>query len=441
MLALADEPIPGTIQVAYQPPPTDKTASKTEPKVGTAGDKKAAEPPSRAGSASHAPATSQAPREPKAPALPRTGGAGKSEVEPEFRPLDDLLQREIRDTISRNRTLEIMKTKIQAAYDYLNKLREQVLPAEIGGVPAMNAEQRTKALTDYAARHGLKYGITPLMSPLELHDAAEQYPIALASEPVDNPFQNREPVSVLQEVFGTPMESLFQPAQADDHDAHRFAFWKVEDVDGHVPALEEPGVREAAIRGWKIETFAQKHADTRAKELADLVRKSTKPMAESLAGQTVTNKPKGPAVVVVPTPPFSWYTVSSTAPEGLMPQTTPKLSDIVGVKSPDEAFMKAVFDEMRVGDVKAIPNLGGSIYYVVRVKSRHPENAEEMAAFRARFMKENFFGSFFGHSTYEYLNASSEQQLINDWTQRLFTKYSVKRNMEEEPVRQRRRTG
>jgi hypothetical protein len=58
-------------------------------------------------------------------------------------------------------------------------------------------------------------------------------------------------------------------------------------------------------------------------------------------------------------------------------------------------------------------------------------------------MKENFFGSFFGHSTYEYLNAPPEQKLLSDWAERLFTKYSVKRNADEEPVRQtrsRRRT-
>ena len=127
-----------------------------------------------------------------------------------------------------------------------------------------------------------------------------------------------------------------------------------------------------------------------------------------------------------------------------MPQTTPKLSEIVGVKDAGDAFMKTVFDEMKVGDVKAIPNVGGSVYYLVKVKTRHPENAEELAAFRARFMKESFFGSFFGHSTYEYLNAPVEQTLLRDWTDRLFAKYSVKRNMDEEPVRQtrsRRRMG
>jgi SurA N-terminal domain len=439
MLALADEPRDRTIQLAYQPAPAGKTSgnptapAKSNP---NAEPKRESTSPSAAG-------VSQEPREPKPPALPRTA-SGKGEAEPEFRPLDDLLQREIRDTILRNRTLEVMKARTQGAYDDMVKLREQLIPAEVGGEPAMDATQRAKALTEYASKHGLKYGITPLLSPFELREQSEQYPIASASEPVDNPFQNREPISVLQEVFGTPPESLFQPAQADDRDVHRFAFWKVEDIDGHIPSLEEPGVREQVIRGWKIETYAQKQAETRSQELADLVRKSNKPMAEALAGQKLTKQPKSLAVLVSPTPPFSWYTVSSTAPEGLMPQTTPKLSDIAGVKDAGDAFMKTVFDEMKIGDVKAIPNMGASVYYVVKVKTRHPDNAEELAALRTRFMKENFFGSFFGHSTYEYLNAPAEQKLLSDWVDRLFAKYSVKRNMDEEPVRQtrsRRRVG
>jgi hypothetical protein len=437
MLALADEPSARRVQVAYQPTPTQKDPKAEQKKE--ANQKK----PANGAPAPHPTATSHQPSEPKAPALPRTA-SGKGEAEPEFRPLDDLLQREIRDLILRNRTLEVMKARTQGAYDYMAKLREQVIPAEIGSEPAMNSEQRSKALADYAAHHGLSYGVTPLLSFTELRDAPEKYPIAAAAEPVENPFQNREPVSVLQEVFGTPLDALFQPAQADDRDTHRFAFWKVEDVDSHIPALEEPGVREAAIRGWKIETYAQKQAETRAKELADLVRKANKPMAEALVGQTVTKQPKSLAVLVVPAPPFSWYTVSSTAPEGLMPQTTPKLSEVVGVKEAGDAFMKTVFDEMKVGDAKAIPNMGGSVFYVVKVKTRHPENAEELAAFRARFMKENFFGSFFGHSTYEYLNAGAEQELLRSWTDRLFVKYNVKKNADEEPVRQtrsRRRTG
>jgi hypothetical protein len=438
MLALADGPIGSSMQVAYLAPPQGK-----ENKSGT--ENKSPKPAAASapkGSQDKNTAQQQA-KEPKAPALPRAGSA-KGDAEPEFRPLDDLLQREIRDLILRGRTVEVMRARIQGGYDYMVKLREQVIPAEIGAEPAMNAQQRAKALTDYATQHGLKYGITPLMSPQEMHDAAEQYPIANAAEPMDNPFQNREPISVLQEVFGSPPETLFQPAQADDRDTHRFAFWKVEDVDAHIPAFEESGVREAAIRGWKIENYAQKQAETRAKELADLARKSNKPMAESFVGQTVTKQPKSLAVLVLATPPFSWYSVSSTAPEGLMPQMTPKLSEVVGVKEAGDAFMKTVFDEMKIGDIKAVPNLGSSVYYVAKVKTRHPENAEELAAFRARFLKENFFGSFLGHSTYEYLNAPAEQKLLSDWTNFLFVKYNVKRNMDEEPVRQsrsRRRMG
>ena len=59
-------------------------------------------------------------------------------------------------------------------------------------------------------------------------------------------------------------------------------------------------------------------------------------------------------------------------------------------------------------------------------------------------MKENFFGSFLGHSTYEYLNAAAQQKLVNEWAERLWHKYDAKRNADEEPVpqsRSRRRMG
>jgi SurA N-terminal domain len=435
MLALADGSFDPPVQLADQSSPPAKSATgpaETKPAVKTqpADEKSHVKPPAP-----------QGPREPKPPALPRSAGSTKTESVPEFRPLDDLLQREIRDQILRNRTIEEMKVRTQAADGYMKTLRDKLIPAEIGGEPAMNAEQRAQALTDFAAKHALKYGITPLMSPYELHEAVDRFPIAAATEPVENPFENKQPIDVIQEAFGTRAESLFQPAQADDRDTHWFAFWKVEDVAEHTPALDEPGVREQVIRGWQIETFAQKAAETRAKELGDLARKSTKPMAEALAGQTVTNKPKGPAVVVIPTTPFSWYTTSSTAPQGLMPETAPRLSEIVGVKEADETFMKTIFDELKVGDVKAVPNFGPSVYYVVRVKSRHPENAEQLAVFRAQFMKENFYGSFLGASTYEYLNAPAEQKLRYEWGERLEAKYGVHRNLEEEPVRQTRSRG
>ncbi len=212
MLALADGPFDRPIEVAYQTAPPAKPAPKNE------AHKSEAKPAAPATKTAPGGSAASQPREPKPPALPRIGGAAKSETEPEFRPLDDLLQREIRDQILRNRTVEVMKARVQAGYDFMSKLREQLIPAEIGGTPAVNAEDRTKALKDYAAKHGLKYGITPLLSPVELNEAVDKYPIAAASEPLDNPFQNREPVSVLQEVFGTTPETLFQPAQADDHD-------------------------------------------------------------------------------------------------------------------------------------------------------------------------------------------------------------------------------
>ena len=133
----------------------------------------------------------------------------------------------------------------------------------------------------------------------------------MAAAPVDDPFQRGEPIRVIQQLFTSPPDDLFDPSQAEVPDSYRFVYWKVADMAAHTPTLEEPGVREQAVRGWKIAEHAQKLAKDRADQLAELVRKSKQPMSEALAGQTVTKQ--GQHVVVVPTAPFSWITVQSTA--------------------------------------------------------------------------------------------------------------------------------
>jgi hypothetical protein len=281
------------------------------------------------------------------------------------------------------------------------------------------------------------------MSAQELHDSAEKFPIALATEPVEDQFQQRAPTQVLAVLFGSLPDVVFEPFRGEEGDSHTFAYWKVEDVADHVPTLKEAGVREKAVRDYKIAEFAQKKAQERAAELADIVRKSKKSMAEALAGQKVAKGDKAP-VVVVPTPPFSWYTVQSAAPRDMMPDTMPRLSEITGVTDPDDGFMKAVFDEMKVGDVRVVPNHGPSAFYVVKLKTRHPADDAEREAFRARFMKERLFGGgyMYGRTPYDYLNMPEQQQLASSWMDRLYTKYRVRRNMEEEPRRRpTRRTG
>jgi SurA N-terminal domain len=414
-------------------------------------------------------ALADAAKEPAAPPLPRPPAAkagastgktnGKSESvfpplggeadksEPEFRPLDEILKREIRDQILRTRTLAAMREKMDVAHGFMQSMREQLIPAEIGAKPKMSAEEREQKLKDYAAKNHLKYVLTPPLSAQELHDSAEKYPLALATEPVEDQFQQRQPTQALAMLFGSLPDIVFDPYRAEDGDSHTFAYWKVDDIADHIPTLKEPGVREQAIRDYKIGEFAQKKAQERASELADLVRKSKKSMADALAGQKITKGEKAPSVVVVPTPPFSWYTVQSTAPRDMMPDTMPRLSEITGVQDPDDAFMKNVFDEMKVGDVHVVPNRGPNVYYVVKLKTRHPSDEAEREAFRARFMKERLFGNGYmygGRTPYDYLNMPEQQQLATTWMDRLYQKYRVRRNMEEESATRRRparRTG
>ena len=333
-----------------------------------------------------------------------------------------------------------MKEKIEAAFDFLQSLREQLNPAEIGGVPKMSAEERKKAVSEYAAKHQLVYVLTPLLSAEELHNSAEKYPIADGTEPVEDQFQQRAPVQVMQILFLSSPELLYEPYRAEEGESHRFAYWKVEDLADHVPTLKDPGVREQAVRGWKIAEFAQKKAKERADALADLVRKSKQADAggfgrpESDAfGQRAGGRRR-------PHAPVRLVHGAVGRPARFDARSEPRLSEITGVTNPDEAFMKAIFDEMKVGDVRVVPNLGPTAYYVVSVKTRHPADDAEKEAFRARFLKERLFSSGFmfgGRTTYDYLNMPQQQQLAGDWMQRLYTKYNVRRNEEEQPTNRR----
>jgi hypothetical protein len=133
--------------------------------------------------------------------------------------------------------------------------------------------------------------------------------------------------------------------------------------------------------------------------------------------------------------------VQSAAPRGLDSDVTPRLSEIPGVKAAGDAFMKAIFNEMQVGDVRVVPNFGESIFYVVKVKTRHPEDEAEKEGFRARFLKERLFGgnSFMGggQSTYDYLAVPEQQRIGSEWVKRLEAKYNLKKDLEERRSRGR----
>ena len=195
-----------------------------------------------------------------------------------------------------------MKEKIEAAFDFLQSLREQLNPAEIGGVPKMSAEERTKAVPEYAAKHQLVSVLTPLLSAEELRNSAEKYPIADGTEPVEDQFQQRAPVQVMQILFLSSPELLYEPYRAEEGESHRFAYWKVQDLAEHVPTLKDPACGSRPSAAGRSPNSPRKKPKTGPTRWPTWLASPSKGCPEALAGQKLTPSDKGPAVVVVPTP-------------------------------------------------------------------------------------------------------------------------------------------
>ncbi len=367
---------------------------------------------------------------------------------PEFKPLDENLRGQIRDQLLRQRTLAAQRKIIDAARDHLSSLAETYTSKSLAVDVDMPQDKRreeilriaremqttfSEDLKRYADEHKLKYVETKPLSGAEFDYEAE-YAISRAIEPNIDEFSPRTPMSAAQQLFNSPADQFFQPYIATDRTDKWFAYWKIDEIAAHVPKFEDEGIREQVLAVWKSNQ-ARPKADERAKAIADLVSKSQSSMAETLSGQTITGKEGAGALVVIPTLPFSWLTVSTAPSTGLMPNNQPTLSVIPGVDQPDSRFMETVFDQMKVGDVKVVPNADSSVFYVVKVKNRIPSEPSDLEAQRQAFLREDLFGRntlFGGGSTYDSLIGPNQRAVQVDWFRLLNDKYRVQRNTSAE---------
>ena len=203
-----------------------------------------------------------------------------------------------------------------------------------------------------------------------------------------------------------------------------YAFWKIEDVAAHEPkSLEEPGMKEMATQAWRLYK-ARPAVEKRAQELADIVTKSDKPMAEALSEQTVTGveKEKGIFVTVKSTGDFSWLQRSMT-PNQFNQDNSPRFGTIQGVEKANEKFMENVFNEMQPGGTAVVPNADRSIYYVVHIDKRTPSTEAEIAVMQKQFLE----------SQGELSRYADGMSRSNDgsYVDRLFVKHGVKMSLPE----------
>ncbi|MFY9255436.1 MAG: hypothetical protein WAO83_18435 [Fuerstiella sp.] len=367
---------------------------------------------------------------------PETSATPAPEIKFEYRELNDELKSEIREEILRQRVKEAIDKKMAAAVSQMTALaRERSAhrfalieenPAKFDGnsdgqqeafkelrasMKSYDAEISDK-LKAYADENGLAYVQTPLLSPTELMEE-DDYPIATATEPSDNPMFAQQSATVAMNTFqGFNNEEqnndaqlfLVREAQRSTMNLEggqsRYAYWSIDFSPGHVPTLDEPGVKDSVVLTWK-QMKAQELVKKRGEELAKLVRDGLAKegdarvdMAEALKDQTATGKEDGPAIAVRGTMPFSWLRTSSAAPNsGQRPQASMsaiQFSDSTGgtLALVGEKFMSTIFDEMSDEEVSVVPNFDMSKHYVVHVTNRYPTPEVGMDVLQERFATE-----------------------------------------------------
>lgn len=318
-----------------------------------------------------------------------------------------------------------MKVAIRDASEAIFKLRNLYLNVDDQGNHGITPEEITAQIRKYADENGLKYHQTPYLSVLELRDGAGDS-IGTATDPLDGQFNPGSERAVWQRLDQTPPSQLFDPTTVESPlTSNLNVYWKIGDQPEHVPSLDEPGVREKVIAAWKIER-ARPLAEKRAKELAELVTNSKKGMNEALAGQTVTGKEGAPAVTTRLSESFSWLRESSAQQTDIFQRSPPRLSEVGAIKSISNEFMKIIFDQMKEGEIRAIPNRDNSIYYVVQVLDRFPADQDQENALRQMFLRENLFMGMFGETPYRYQLRQQDARIHMAWVQELRKKYNVR---------------
>ncbi|MSR56123.1 MAG: hypothetical protein EXS05_00375 [Planctomycetaceae bacterium] len=355
------------------------------------------------------PATNSGRKPPKAPPRPV-----------KYKPLDDALRDEIRDSIIHERTVQRMKDLSAKAAQELHaaglKLSQRA-DLDLTKLKPRDVEELAKSSRDdmekIASKYGLKFGETGLVSEREL---SELPGIGKAQEPDATPFMDRRVRTIVNMAFGSDSLCSVQEAESSVAAESRdlYVFWKVQHVSEHVPTFDEPGVKDQVIEAWKL-SQAVDLAKNRAEQLAELVRQGKQTMGEVLSGQTVTGAAQGLKLSIYRSPEFSWWR-ESTAPQPGMGRPEVELSNPVVVNNPGRKFMEYVFDDLNDGDVGMAPNNDASVFYVVKVVSRRPADREA-------FKNAPLFGE---SSQYSQLAAIEQQATRGEFYQDLEKRYAVK---------------
>jgi hypothetical protein len=409
------------------PPPPEQTAE--EPASAT--EPPAAEPSQPSAESAQQPAL-QVPAagettDPAQPAAPATDPL------PEYRPFEDVRD-QIREQLYDQRVREALAERIAEAQGFMYKLGQRHQAPPESGEEKMSAKEVSEALKQYAEEHGLRYVASGLVSREELSDP-DKYPIALATDPVQDPTGRQNAQTLEQHLFGTGPDVLYNPFIVETPlDQNRYAAWKIDDRPGRVPEFEE--VRDQVLQAWRIRQ-ARPEAEERARDLAKSVS-ADQSLADALEGKTIAGAESGPPLRVQQTESFSWLRRLSAPQDNPFAPPVIEMSTISAVENAGEDFMRVVFEELEVGQTGVAPNADRSAYYVVQVKARTPADEEGLARLRESFMREDLFGrAMFGMTmptAYDMVLGSRQQTMYQEWLQNLYAKYEVQRTQRQDEV-------
>ena len=222
-------------------------------------------------------------------------------VKYEYRELDDALKGEIRDELLQRKTRDAIEEKMQAAIVKMTELagqrgthRSSIVASDpekyeqlIGpDSDAIAADLRTElakftpellaGLKTWAEETGFKYFETPFLTYDEFRDG-DNYPLGTAVEPGQTSFSMNGSTNAATRIYSSfgpeaanndtqlflPYRAASQPDVDEGTEVH-FAYWAVDFSEPHVPALDEPGVRDRVILALKRQTardILKKRAD------------------------------------------------------------------------------------------------------------------------------------------------------------------------------------
>lgn len=380
-------------------------------------------------------------KDPLPEANPETAATTKEA--PKYKTYEEVKD-ELRDVLLRDRAQALIQKKLEAAAKAISSERftiseELAVKADMaaqkpGDQRIDNSNEVAKTLSafakTYAAKHGLSYTETDLLTYQELVDSKEHM-LGTAYEPLDPTNMRSAPQSAPVRIFGSG-SALFIPETVETIDGKsRFVFWSIEAIEETVPKFDDPGIRDRVEASWRTEkarVLAQKRAEELIKLAAEGIA-AKKSLAESLGeGVTATGEKDSIELSVISPQSFTWLTQSTQGLQAnFMARRQFEFGTIPGVPQVHDVFMQSVAG-MAVGDIKEIANADKSAYHVVYLKSRFPSEPGDISykAIRQQYLNDSQFG--FVLSPVSEIAGQKLNEVYARWLGKFMEKYAVNVN-------------